>query len=65
MPAKWTGDFLRDVHLNGLTVKAVSEKAGLNDKYVSQVLHADDPSNKAKEKLFFALGELKKEREAK
>lgn len=61
MPAKWTGDFLRDVHLNGFTVKAVAEKAGLNDKYVSQVLHAEDPSNKAKDKLFSALEEMKEE----
>lgn len=64
MPAEWTGDFLRDVHLSGLTIKAVAEKAGLNDMYVSQVLHADAPSNRAKEKLLSALEEPKAARAA-
>ncbi len=63
MPAKWTGDFVREVHMSGVTIKAVAEKAGLNDKYVSQVLHADNPPDKARDKLFTALGELVKTEE--
>lgn len=61
MPAEWTGDFIGRVHLANITLKAVAEEAKLDDKYVSQVLHSENPSPKAKEKLYAALGRLTKE----
>lgn len=58
MPAQWTGDLIGRIHTEGLTIKAVAKEAGLNEKYVSQVLHSDTPPESARLKLFCALDRL-------
>lgn len=59
MPANWTGQLVGDIHVAGLTIKQVAREAGLNDKYVSQVLNRDDESPRAEAKLRAALERLK------
>lgn len=58
MPTEWSGELIKKIHMNGLTIKAVAEKAGLNDKYVSQVLHSEHPSHRSMYKLSTAIAEL-------
>lgn len=58
MPAQWTGLLVGEIHNAGLTIKQVAAEAGLNDKYVSQVLNADAESPKAEQKLRAALSRL-------
>lgn len=58
MPAQWTGQLVGEIHNAGLTIKQVAAEAGLNDKYVSQVLNADTESPKAEQKLRAALVRL-------
>lgn len=55
MPAQWTGRLVGEIHNAGLTIKQVAAEAGLNDKYVSQVLNANTESPKAEQKLRAAL----------
>lgn len=58
MPVPWTGQLIGKIHNAGLTIKQVAREAGLNEKYVSQVLHSDAPSDKAEQKLKDALTRL-------
>lgn len=55
MPAQWTGQLIGEIHNAGFTIKAVSEEAGLNPKYVSQVLNGKCSPGKAEAKLRAAL----------
>lgn len=59
MPAQWTGQLVGEIHNAGLTIKAVSEEAGLNSKYVSQIINSEANSPKAEQKLRAALERLK------
>lgn len=58
MPAQWTGQLVGEIHNAGLTIKQVAKEAGLNEKYVSQVLNAESEAPKAQQKLRFALCRL-------
>lgn len=60
MPAQWTGQLVGEIHNAGLTIKRVATEAGLNSKYVSQVLNAETESPKAERKLREALERLRK-----
>ena len=60
MPAQWTGQLIGEIHNAGFTIKQVAAEAGLNNKYVSQVLNADTESPKAERKLRDALERLLK-----
>lgn len=58
MPAQWTGQLVGEIHNAGFTIKQIAEEAGLNPKYVSQVLNQDAESPKAERKLRLALEKL-------
>lgn len=58
MPAQWTGKLIGDIHNAGLSIKEVAAEAGLNAKYVSQVLNSETPPLKAQYRLEDALGRL-------
>ena len=61
-PAQWTGVLIGDIHNEGFTLKEVCEEAGLNPKYVSQILNRDKDAPKAEAKLRNALERLKERR---
>lgn len=62
MPAQWTGRFVGDVHNAGLTIKSVAEEAGMNAKYISQIINSEAENPKAEAKLRAALDRLVSER---
>lgn len=62
MPAQWTGQLVGEIHNAGLTIKQVSEEAGLNPKYVSTILNGDSDAKKAEGKLRAALERLTTEK---
>ena len=64
MPAQWTGILIGGIHNAGLTIKEVAEGAGLNAKYVSQLLNGNAPAGKAACKLREALERLRQEKES-
>lgn len=39
MPAQWTADVIGEMHLYGITAKALAAEIGWNDKYLSTVLN--------------------------
>ena len=55
MPARWTGALIGELHNRKISIKQLSEEAGLNPKYVSTVLNSDAESPKAAKKLSDAL----------
>ena len=57
-PARWTGVLVGEIHNAGLTIKQVAAEAGMNPKYVSQVLNSEEESKRAEEKLRTALNRL-------
>ena len=42
MPAQWTGDVIRDMHLKKVTAKRLAAEIGWNPKYLSQVLNGHE-----------------------
>lgn len=39
MPAQWTGDVVGEMHLHGVSVKALAAEIGWHEKYLSAVLN--------------------------
>lgn len=62
---EWTGEFVSDLHMANVTIKALAEEAGMNPKYIGQVLRGKEKSKKAEAKLHSALASiLEKRKEA-
>lgn len=59
MPAQWTGELIGEIHNAGFKIKDVAAEAGLNPKYVSQILHGKYESSRAESRLREALDRLK------
>ena len=43
MPAQWTGRIVGELHNKKLTLKELAREVGWNDKYLSQVINAENP----------------------
>lgn len=39
MPEEWTGDVLREMHINRVTAKEVAEELGVTKSYISMVMN--------------------------
>lgn len=63
MPAQWTGRIVGELHNNRITLKELAAEVGWNDKYLSQVINADNPPKGAEQKLSDALKRLIEKRE--
>ena len=59
MPAKWTGDLVREMHLAGVTAKQLAAEAGWHDKYLSAVMNGHREPKGAEQTLRAALERLK------
>lgn len=58
MPAQWTAEIVGEMHLKGITGKQLAEALGWNPKYLSQVLHSDNPPKNAEVKVRRAMRRL-------
>lgn len=58
MPAQWTADVIGEMHLNGVTGKALAAEIGWNPKYLSQVLNGHETPKGAEMKVRSALERL-------
>lgn len=61
MPAAWTGDVVKDLHLHGISAKRLAEKLGWHSKYLSTVMNGHKNPAGAEQKIRAALDELIKE----
>lgn len=61
MPATWTGDVVKDLHLNGITAIQLADRLGWHPKYLSVVLNGHKSPAGAEQKIRAALDELIKE----
>ena len=61
MPAAWTGDVVKDLHLHGISAKQLAEKLGWHSKYLSTVMNGHKSPAGAEKKIRAALDELIKE----
>ena len=65
MPAQWTGRIVGELHNNRITLKELAKEVGWHDKYLSQVINADQPPKGAEQKLTAAVNRLiEKQKEA-
>jgi YesN/AraC family two-component response regulator len=58
MPAQWTGRIVGELHNNKLTLKELAKEVGWNDKYLSQVINAENTPKGAEQKLTEAMYRL-------
>ena len=58
MPAQWTGRIVGELHNNRITLKELAKEVCWNDKYLSQVINADNPPKDSERKLTDALNRL-------
>ena len=64
MPAEWTGDIVKAMHLHRITKAALAVKLGFSNEYVSMVLNGKREVDGHAELFRTALDELIKEKEA-
>ena len=58
MPAQWTGRIVGELHNNRITLKELAKEVGWHDKYLSQVINAENPPKNAEQKLSEAVNRL-------
>ena len=58
MPAQWTGRIVGELHNNRITLKELAKEVGWHDKYLSQVINAEQPPKSAEQKLTDAVKRL-------
>lgn len=58
MPAQWTGDVERELHIAGISHKEFSVHMGMNPKYVSSIMNGHRSPKNAEQKFRAALEEL-------
>lgn len=64
MPAKWTGEIVKQLHLNRLSQTDLAVKLGVSREYVCLVLNGKRTPADAKERFTEALDALIKEARA-
>lgn len=63
MPAQWTGRIVGELHNNRITLKELAKEVGWHDKYLSQVINAENPPKNAEQKLTEAMNRLIEKKE--
>lgn len=58
MPAQWTADLIGEMHLKGVTAKALAEEVGWHPKYLSAVLNGHRTPKNAETTLRAALEQM-------
>lgn len=65
MPAQWTGDIVRKMHIKQITNAALAKKLKVTDSWVSMVLNGKRDPKGAELRFNSALDELMAEMESK
>ncbi len=63
MPAKWTGDVVAELHINGITQAELAAKMGVTVPYISMLLNGKKSATGAKDRMMEAIQKIKEERE--
>lgn len=59
MPAKWTGDVVAALHINGITQAELAAKMGVTVPYISMLLNGKKNSAGAKDCMMEAIQQIK------
>lgn len=59
MPAKWTGDVVAALHINGITQAELAAKMGVTVPYISMLLNGKKNSAGAKDRMMEAIKQIK------
>jgi len=62
VPAKWTGDVVAALHVNGITQVELAAQMGVTVPYVSMLLNGKKNSIGAKERMMEAIQKIKDSR---
>lgn len=63
MPAKWTGDVVAALHVNGITQAELAAKMGVTVPYISMLLNGKKNSAGAKDRMMEAIQQIKDDAE--
>lgn len=58
MPAQWTGDIVGEMHLHGISAKALAAEIGWHEKYLSAVLNGHREPKEAEDACRSALNRI-------
>lgn len=64
-PAKWTGDFVKKMHLNRVKNSELAIELGVTEAYISMLLNSKRTTKNAREKLEVAYQAILSKRENK
>jgi transcriptional regulator with XRE-family HTH domain len=59
VPAKWTGDVVAALHINGITQAELAAKMGVTVPYISMLLNGKKNSAGAKDRMMEAIQQIK------
>lgn len=59
---EWTGDVVRDLHINGITIGELARHLGITGTWAGKVLHGQKTPAGAEERFKAAVAELVSER---
>lgn len=59
MPAKWTGDVVAALHINGITQAELAAKMGVTVPYISMLLNGKKNSAGAKDRMMEVIQQIK------
>ena len=59
MPAKWTGDVVAALHINGITQAELAAKMGVTVPYISMLLNGKKNSAGAQDRMMEAIQQIK------
>ena len=62
MPAKWTGDVVAALHINGITQAELARKMGVTVPYISMLLNGKKNAAGSEERMMEAIREIRAER---
>ena len=62
MPAQWTGEVIRDMHLARITKREVAKEMGVEPAYVSMILNGKREPKGAEARLREAVQRVKERR---
>ena len=61
---EWTGDIVRDMHLNNISIGSLADRVGITREWAGKVLHGQRTPAGAEEKFRRAVEEIIRERDS-
>lgn len=58
MPAEWTGDVVKELHLKKITYQELADEIGVTKAYISMILNSKVPERQMRERIPEAINRI-------